>query len=54
MAILMSDLTVEVYNADYRVLSRIRWQEAVRLILRGRCMSSICTALLCAYTARRW
>jgi hypothetical protein len=35
MAILMSDLTVEVYNADYRVLSRIPWQEAVRLILRG-------------------
>ena len=35
MAILMHDLTVEVYNADYRVLSRIPWQEAVRLILRG-------------------
>ena len=35
MAILMPDLTVEVYNADYRVLSRIPWQEAVRLILRG-------------------
>ena len=35
MTILMSDLTVEVYNADYRVLSRIRWQAAVRLILRG-------------------
>ena len=35
MTILMSDLTVEVYNADYSVLSRIRWQEAVRLILRG-------------------
>ena len=35
MTILMSDLTVEVYNADYRVLSRIPWQEAVRLILRG-------------------
>jgi len=31
----MSDLTVEVYNADYRVLCRIPWQEAVRLILRG-------------------
>ena len=31
----MPDLTVEVYNADYRVLSRIPWQEAVRLILRG-------------------
>jgi 5-methylcytosine-specific restriction endonuclease McrA len=35
MAILMPDLTVEVYNADYRVLSRIPWQDAVRLILRG-------------------
>src|SRR5260370_28231544 len=35
MAILMSGLTVEVYNADYRVLSRIPWQEAIRLILRG-------------------
>jgi 5-methylcytosine-specific restriction endonuclease McrA len=35
MAILMPDLTVEVYNADYRVLSRIPWQEAIRLILRG-------------------
>jgi 5-methylcytosine-specific restriction endonuclease McrA len=35
MAILMPDLTVEVYNADYRVLSRIPWQQAVRLILRG-------------------
>jgi 5-methylcytosine-specific restriction endonuclease McrA len=35
MGILMSDLTVQVYNADYRVLSRIPWQEAVRLILRG-------------------
>jgi 5-methylcytosine-specific restriction endonuclease McrA len=35
MAILMHDLTVEVYNADYRVLSRIPWQEAIRLILRG-------------------
>jgi hypothetical protein len=44
MAILMSDLTVEVYNADYRVLSRIPWQEAIRLILRGppaRASSSI-------------
>ena len=29
MAILMPDLTVDVYNADYRALSRIRWQEAV-------------------------
>jgi 5-methylcytosine-specific restriction endonuclease McrA len=35
MAILMPNLTVEVYNADYRVLSRIPWQEAVLLILRG-------------------
>lgn len=35
MSILMPDLTVEVYNADYRVLSRIPWQEAIRLILRG-------------------
>jgi 5-methylcytosine-specific restriction endonuclease McrA len=35
MAILMPNLTVEVYNADYRVLSRVPWQEAVRLILRG-------------------
>jgi 5-methylcytosine-specific restriction endonuclease McrA len=35
MAILIPNLTVEVYNADYRVLSRIPWQEAVRLILRG-------------------
>ena len=35
MAIQMPNLTVEVFNADYRVLSRIPWQEAVRLILRG-------------------
>jgi 5-methylcytosine-specific restriction endonuclease McrA len=35
MAMATPDLTVEVYNADYRVLSRIPWQEAVRLILRG-------------------
>jgi 5-methylcytosine-specific restriction endonuclease McrA len=35
MAIVMPDLTVEVYTADYRVLSRIPWQEAIRLILRG-------------------
>jgi 5-methylcytosine-specific restriction endonuclease McrA len=35
MAILMPNLTVEVYNADYRVLSRVPWQEAIRLILRG-------------------
>jgi 5-methylcytosine-specific restriction endonuclease McrA len=35
MAILVPDMTVEVYNADYRVLARIPWQVAVRLILRG-------------------
>jgi 5-methylcytosine-specific restriction endonuclease McrA len=35
MTVLMPDLSVEVYNADYRVLSRIPWQEAIRLILRG-------------------
>jgi 5-methylcytosine-specific restriction endonuclease McrA len=35
MATLMSDLTVEVYNADYRVLSRISWQAVIRLILRS-------------------
>ena len=35
MVILMPDLTVEVYNADYRVLSRVPWPQAVRLILRG-------------------
>ncbi len=35
MSILMPDLTVEVYNADYRVLSQIPWQEAIRLILPG-------------------
>ncbi|GAB5899092.1 HNH endonuclease [Mycolicibacterium mageritense] len=34
MTALVPNLTVEVYNADYRVLSRIPWQEAVRLILR--------------------
>lgn len=34
MAIPTPDLTVEVYNADYRVLYRIPWQEAVRLLLR--------------------
>lgn len=34
MNTLIADLTVDVYNADYRVLSRIPWQEAVRLILR--------------------
>ncbi|WP_029117006.1 HNH endonuclease [Mycobacterium sp. URHB0044] len=35
MSILMHDLNVDVYNADYRVLSRIPWQDAIRLILRG-------------------
>jgi len=35
MSIPMPDLTVEVYNADYRVLSQIPWQEAIRLILWG-------------------
>lgn len=35
MAIQTADqLTVEVYNADYRVLRRIPWQEAIQLILR--------------------
>lgn len=28
------ELTVEVYNADYRVMRRIPWQEAIQLILR--------------------
>jgi 5-methylcytosine-specific restriction endonuclease McrA len=28
------DLSVDVYNADYRALPRIPWQQAVRLILR--------------------
>ncbi|MFV8054607.1 HNH endonuclease [Mycobacterium sp. 48b] len=27
--------TVTVYNADYRVLTYVTWQEAVRLLLRG-------------------
>jgi 5-methylcytosine-specific restriction endonuclease McrA len=27
--------TVTVYNADYRVLTHVSWQEAVRLLLRG-------------------
>jgi 5-methylcytosine-specific restriction endonuclease McrA len=35
MTILMPNLTVEVYNADYRVLSQIPWTDAIRLILRG-------------------
>lgn len=26
---------VAVYNADYRVLTHVRWQESVRLLLRG-------------------
>ena len=26
---------VTVYNADYRVLTHVTWQEAVRLMLRG-------------------
>jgi hypothetical protein len=34
MAILTPDLNVEVYNADYRALPQIPWQQAVRLILR--------------------
>jgi 5-methylcytosine-specific restriction endonuclease McrA len=34
MTIQNDNLTVEVYNADYRVLYRVPWQEAVRLILR--------------------
>lgn len=35
MLIPMPDLTVEVYNADYRALAHITWQHAVQLILRG-------------------
>jgi hypothetical protein len=34
IAILTPDLNVEVYNADYRALPQIPWQQAVRLILR--------------------
>lgn len=34
MPIQIHTLTVEVYNADYRVLSRIPWQDAIQLILR--------------------
>lgn len=26
---------VTVYNADYRVLTQVTWQEAIRLLLRG-------------------
>ena len=40
MAILTSDLTVEAYNADYRVLSRIPWQEAE--LRRDRNMCAYC------------
>jgi 5-methylcytosine-specific restriction endonuclease McrA len=35
MTILMPDLTVDVFNADYRALSRIPWQQAVQMMLRG-------------------
>ena len=28
-------LAVAVYNADYRVLTYVNWQEAVRLLLRN-------------------
>jgi len=34
MSTMTPDLSVEVYNADYRALPRIPWQQAVRLILR--------------------
>lgn len=34
MAVPTPDLNVEVYNADYRALPQIPWQQAVRLILR--------------------
>jgi hypothetical protein len=54
MSILTPDLTAEVYNADYRVLSQIPWQEAIRLILRGAVVSSTCTAPRCTYTVRHW
>ena len=47
MAILMPDLTVDVYNADYRALSRIRWQEAVADPAGCGVMSSTCTDPLC-------
>lgn len=29
------NMTVDVYNADYRALARISWQQAIRLILRA-------------------
>ena len=35
MAVLTPDTTVEVCNADYRALARVRWQDAVLLVLRG-------------------
>lgn len=35
MTSLTVDTTVEVCNADYRALSRIPWQDAVLLVLRG-------------------
>jgi 5-methylcytosine-specific restriction endonuclease McrA len=35
MTMQMLSLTVEVYNADYRVMARVSWQQAVQLILRG-------------------
>ena len=34
MSMTTPDLNVEVYNADYRALPRVPWQQAVRLILR--------------------
>jgi 5-methylcytosine-specific restriction endonuclease McrA len=34
MSTMTPDLSVDVYNADYRALPRIPWQQAVRLILR--------------------
>lgn len=34
MSTMTPNLSVEVYNADYRALPRIPWQQAVRLILR--------------------
>ena len=30
-----SHRAVAVYNADYRVLTHVSWQEAIRLLLRG-------------------
>jgi hypothetical protein len=55
MAILMPDQTVEVYNADYRVLFRIPWQDAVRLILRGAVyIIDVHSPAVHTHTARRW